>query len=367
MNKKGQATLKICEQKFKVAAIITDTHLSEKTSTTVGYIFTQLISRMKEEEVSKLYHAGDWFNSRKGQSLQVLKQTKEIIESLKASGIETFIIPGNHDKVDLDSEDSFLDIFDEYGFNVVKNHTIDYFGEVETGMLAVFMLPYFKETSQYPERLENLTGLGLSKNDKRPKVLITHVAVNGVKNNDGSEVVSELKEKAFKVFDHVYVGHYHNRSKVGHIEYIGSAYQANFGEDDQKGFSWLYSDGTIEFEKLKFPEFIKLNINVDSMNKEDSYKELLQIQKENPESNIRVSIIGDPSKLKAFSKNKLNEMGVQVTMIDQQIEDNKQTCEQVNVFDKSSVMSTFDKFSDEKQLEEKEKTYIKNKIDSCIV
>ena len=61
----------------------------------------------------------------------------------------------------------------------------------------------------------------------------------------------ELPARIFSPFDKVFVGHYHNRTVIPGtgIEYIGSSRQHNFGEDEEKGYTVLYTDGTHEFVK----------------------------------------------------------------------------------------------------------------------
>lgn len=60
-----------------------------------------------------------------------------------------------------------------------------------------------------------------------------------------------MPARIFLPFDKVFVGHYHNRTVIPQtrIEYIGASRQHNFGEDEEKGYTVLYTDGTHEFVK----------------------------------------------------------------------------------------------------------------------
>src|SRR5690606_9186694 len=97
--------------KKPIALILTDTHLKPDNISLVENIFDQAIAKCKELKIDTILHGGDWFNSRTGQPLSVLKATQRIIDKFKDNKIMVAIIAGNHDRTDYDSEDSFLDVF----------------------------------------------------------------------------------------------------------------------------------------------------------------------------------------------------------------------------------------------------------------
>ena len=73
-------------------AIITDTHLSSKNIALIESIFDQAIAYLKKEDIQNLFHAGDWFTSRTGQSVEVLVATQRILHKLDDAGIDLHII-----------------------------------------------------------------------------------------------------------------------------------------------------------------------------------------------------------------------------------------------------------------------------------
>ena len=89
--------------------VVSDTHLGEHNISLLYSIFKQLIAICKEKNINTIYHTGDWFIDRKGQTQEVLLATKTIINLIRQNGLRIFIIPGNHDKTDLNSSESFLD------------------------------------------------------------------------------------------------------------------------------------------------------------------------------------------------------------------------------------------------------------------
>ena len=55
------------------------------------------------------------------------------------------------------------------------------------------------------------------------------------------------------------IGHYHDAKVINNIVYTGSAYQANFGENTEKGLCILKNKGVIKHHPLLFPVFTTLD------------------------------------------------------------------------------------------------------------
>ena len=224
-----------------ISVLLTDTHLKKDNLDLVEDIFRQACEVCIEQKCKTITHAGDWFTNRIGQNLQTLLRAKKIFEMIESYGLEIIGIPGNHDKTDQNSESSYLDVFENYkSFRLIKTEGFVVLKGVLLGFIPYFSNPY------YSDRLSKLNKM-VDKEDVNYKILITHVSVNGVKNNDGSLVEEGVSPKRFKLWDEVIVGHYHDASKVGsNINYVGSAYQSNYGEDiSGKGFTLIKDDGTL--------------------------------------------------------------------------------------------------------------------------
>lgn len=333
--------------KNPIALILTDTHLKPDNISLVENIFDQAIAKCKELKIDTILHGGDWFNSRTGQPLSVLKATQRIIDKFKDNYISFTIMAGNHDRTDYDSEESFLDIFyDDPYFHVAEDgEYIDIYEDDknEENDIYVHFLPFFKESGSYVERLNKIETL-VGKN-----ILLTHVAINGANNNDGSMVSDCIPSSAFEKFDAVLVGHYHNRQQFDNIYYIGSAYQSNFGEDDQKGFTILYNDGSIEFIQSHFPLYIKYEINVEQL----TSKEILHLQQEKQSgNNIRIKIKGDQAKVKSFDTSLLTQAGISFDLshntVDKPLSDEEMSKNITH--DKKSIVDAFKSFCSDNKI-----------------
>lgn len=332
-------------KKKAIGVILTDTHLEKSTIEINKSIYKQAIDLCIQLN-TPLFHAGDIFTARSAQPLEVLQAFNDILTMLSDTGIKMTVIPGNHDKTDLNSRTSYLNPFSHNpNLRLINQH---YY--IDLVDLRIHFIPYFKEDGLYIGELQkSVNELSLSTSN----VLITHVSVNGVKNNDGSEVVNGIAKDAFNSFDKVFVGHYHNQSQIGeNIFYIGSAYQANFGENNQKGFTVLYNDGSHEFIKSVFPEYIKVVIDI-----EDEVG-LKKLQKEHADSlnNVRFVIKGDSSKLATIKKEKFAALGIDIKFESNEVNTNLMMASNNEFvsFDRSSIKDAYEKFCILNEITDKE-------------
>lgn len=333
--------------KQPLALILTDTHLSDDNINLVENIFDQAVHYYQKNGITNFIFIGDFFTSRKAQSLNVLLAAKRIFDQLKILKINFVCIPGNHDKVDLDSESSYLDVFLDEGF-IVRNYTFEIIND-----FCFHFLPYFKESGEVYSNYLKAANNNFYDRANKKNILFTHIAVTGVKNNDGSVVENELNTSLFKNFDSVFVGHYHNKSQVGtNVHYIGSAFQNNFGEDDQKGFTILYDDGSHEQVQSEFPKYIK--VKVDPTDK----KAIKAAQEEHKHSkdNVRFVFEGEESDLKNIKKEVFAELGIDVkfekpSAVPLHAEDLIEKANSLS-FDRSSINKSFDLFCETKRIED---------------
>jgi exonuclease SbcD len=333
-----------------IGIIITDTHLHKDNIDQVKDIFRQTIELCLDRGIKKIFHAGDIFTSRTGQPLAVLLAWHDILEMVGSKLIEMIAIPGNHDKTDLESENSFLDPFSSHlNFNVFTKQTLIFEDKIN-----ICMLPYFKETGSYLDKLSILNSM-IETQGKKVNILITHTSVTGVRNNDGSQVDGPVSSDLFKKFHSVFVGHYHNKQKVGNnIYYIGSSHPQNYGEDNDKGVTVLNDDGSHEFIKLSFPEYHKYEINIEKLDA----KTIKQLKEEKNKSNdnIRIILTGDSNKLKSFDRSLLLDIGLDCKLKSDEVV--KQVESAINdefiSFDQSGILGAFKEFCKENKLKEKE-------------
>jgi hypothetical protein len=120
-------------------------------------------------------------------------------------------------------------------------------------------------------------------------------------------------------FNKVFVGHYHDESFVGkNIHYIGSAYQANYGENiTDKGFTILFDDLSTEKINTKFKKYLKFVIDASDISSAEN--ELERIGE--TEDNIRFVFKGSKTDLDKVNISKFTDSGVQCVLEQDEIND----------------------------------------------
>ncbi|MFR9622507.1 MAG: phosphoesterase, partial [Rikenellaceae bacterium] len=188
---------------------------------------------------------GDLFLSRASQTLDILRAVHECLLRASGGGISVILANGNHCKVDLNSPVGYGSIFSEHpDVTVVWEYLSMTFGDNN----HLHIIPYFPEDGKFIDVLNEVKSQSLVKGAKN--YLYIHEGVNGALSTPAEK---EVPANIFTEFDWVYAGHYHNRCIVpdSNVEFIGSSRQHNFGEDEAKGYTVLYSDGTSEFIQNK--------------------------------------------------------------------------------------------------------------------
>jgi DNA repair exonuclease SbcCD nuclease subunit len=330
--------------KKAIGVLLTDTHLNKENHLIVRDIFNQAADLTLSLGLNVIYHSGDWFTNRIAQNLETLLLLTDIFEDLSKKGVKIIGIAGNHDKTNQDSSKSYLNIYKDKNFILIKNEEmiIDYDNKV-----AIGLIPYF--TKSYIERLKKLDSIRKKlKSEGFKTILITHIGFNGVKNNDGSEVEDCVPPSLVKFWDLVLVGHYHDASKVGkNIYFVGSSHQSNFGENIvDKGFCILYSDATFEKVMSNFPKYMKIELGLTD-NIEDEL-ELLKSQIDLNENKVRIIFKGEREDLHKINQSELKDMGIEIKYEFNDINDEILKAEDGDVIDidRKSLIKYFSEYCD---------------------
>lgn len=350
--------------KKSIGIISSDWHLDKENIEVKKNLILQQLDLADKLNIDTLYMLGDVFEDRKAQPLINLDGFGEILDLVEKRGKRLKAISGNHDKVSYLSEKSYLNQFRfHHNFDLYSS----YFCENQGLPIMFHFIPYFDEKSglylKYLEKAvekinnykNNVKKSSLSIKEKKDceykNILLTHISIDGVHNNDKNVVQNEIKQELFKAFDLVLVGHYHDRSEVGkNIKYIGSINQANFGEDEDKGCVILYNDLSLEYVNLEFKKFKKININL----KERSFKEIDEILKKysNSGDKIRFEFIGNKEELRSLDDNKFKKVGIDVKKKQLEIEEGIFSAAQNQFvsFTKTDILKEFDNFCEIKEI-----------------
>jgi len=332
-----------------VAVLMTDPHLDKNNGLLVKSIFDQAARLCLEHNTENLICAGDIFTNRSGQPLQVLNDFKDIVLDLEKKNIVLHMIAGNHDKTDPSNYSSYLDIYERYGCLVYRNAASKTMGKVR-----FFFIPYFQSKTWFKEFLKIKERI----QPNAVNVLVTHMAFNGVKNNDGSVINDGVSPKVVSGFDKVLVGHYHNASKVGdNIYYTGSCYQNNFGETiTDKGFTLIYNDGTTSKVRSFFPKYIKEVVDIAD---KTNLKNLIEKYEGDDENFIRFVFKGNKADAGKINIGELAKSGIdcKFELSETSAAMDIAVADEVFKFDKKTIVKDFMEFCKENDIKGEKMMY----------
>ena len=233
------------KESYPCLLLLNDIHISKDNIPAFKANWQEAIDICRKMDVKEIAIGGDLFFSRAAQTLDVLLAVHDALLTAAEHGIHVTIAEGNHDKVNQESERGYCHVFDQHS-NVL---VCDEYVSLPMGddcRFVLHMMGYFPEDGSFCTRLERLKEEAID--PKRLNFLYIHEGINGALAQPNEK---ELPAKIFEEFDKVFVGHYHNRTIIPktRIEYIGSSRQHNFGEDEEKGYTVIYTDGSHEFIK----------------------------------------------------------------------------------------------------------------------
>ena len=283
--------------------ILTDPHLHKNNLVEVRSVFIQALEKAKELGLKSVHCAGDIFDSRQAQSERVLNAFEDILDEYAEHDMNLIAIAGNHDKTDYTSYSSYLRVYKHHpAFTYVEKGGAGLFGT-----FALVMFPYIRE-DMYNDELKKAIKIAKETTKDLPMILLTHIAVNGVVNNDKTLIENDLDGDKFKAFNKVLVGHYHDKSRLGkNIYYIGACRQMNYGETPDKGFVVVNDDMSLDHIVAEFPLYISMKVNLSDGIDETIKKAKVELKKGN---HVRVVASGTKEEVNALDKQRFYSVGI---------------------------------------------------------
>lgn len=317
--------------------------------------WNEMLQVAEDYGVEDIVIGGDIFTSMSSQSLSVLMQVKKSIQTAVKKGFYITVANGNHDKADKESLIGYPNIYEGVeGYEVVSESKLMLFDD--EGSVALGIMSYFPENGSFPERLETFKKNAWEYFSTKPNniVLYIHEGVHGALGN--FDIPCELQQDILSEFYLVLCGHYHNRVKVGdNIQYIGASRQHNFGEDEDKGYTLLYADGSTKFIKNKVnTRYVTEDVNIDDL--DESFLEKIAEYKACDERTYRVRVRVKCTNLQAenFDRQKLLDAGASkvelLTEKTKHIEDT-QCANMDEKFDKRGILKEYQNFCDVKNID----------------
>ncbi|MDR1504150.1 MAG: phosphoesterase [Prevotella sp.] len=333
---------------FACVLLINDIHVSKDNIPEFKLNWSEALQVCEKKEIKLIALGGDLFQSRASQTLDVLLAVYDALTDAEINGIGVVLANGNHDNVDQEAIRGYCHVFGRH-VNVVVIDDFLTFAE-DNWDFALHMMAYFPENGSFTDKLNALIRGGLD--TVRKNYLYIHEGVNGALAHSSD---NELPAHIFSGFDKVFVGHYHNRTVISgtHIEYIGSSRQHNFGEDEEKGYTILYNDGSQEFIKNKAnTRFMVMDIPVEKVN--IHLKDYLDEIKADGRYKVKVRVHCDTADANSIDKNELVKSGaskVEVITKDPELKAITSTS-LFEKFDSKQIRENYQQFCREKDIED---------------
>tara|TARA_R100000458_G_C8277781_1_gene253472 strand:+ start:4742 stop:5803 length:1062 start_codon:yes stop_codon:yes gene_type:complete len=253
-------------------ALLNDTHCGVRNNNQMfaeyqGRFYREVFfPYLDEHNIKHIIHLGDYFDRRRDVNFYSLhKNYEHFIEPMRERGITMDLIVGNHDIYfkstnELNSPDYLLN-FDNV--NVYKDPiTKNYDG------LDIALLPWIN--SENEEECHEFLQLS------NAPFVMSHLEVNGGMMSPGHYHGGGTPQSWFERFEQVFSGHFHHKSTLGNIRYLGSQMEFTWNDFGDDKYFHVFDTETREIEMVKNPLKMFHKVFYD-----DTNETLMTIKKKN--------------------------------------------------------------------------------------
>ena len=244
-------------------AIITDQHFgARKGSKDFHAYFKKFYDNvffpyLEEHKIDTVIDMGDTFDNRRSIDLWSIDWAKETyFDRLQEMGITLHSVVGNHTAYYKDTNEvNTIDLLlKEYKNITTYSETTS----IEVGGCNILLVPWINEENKEKS-------LELIKASQAP-VCMGHLELNGFVATAGHIMDHGMDIDPFKKFKKVYSGHYHTRSNVGNIYYLGNPYEMFWNDcEDTRGFT-IFDTKTLEQMPINNPYRLFYKVYYDDHN-----------------------------------------------------------------------------------------------------
>ncbi len=344
--------LSICimaKNSYPCALLMNDLHIGKENIPEFILNWNEALDICDKRSIPQIIIGGDLFLSRASQTLDILLTIHDCLLRASGGGISVILANGNHDRVSLESVNGYCNVFSEHpDVVVVREYLTMSIGE---GSL-LHIIPYFPEDGKFLDILNEVKRCSFAHGKRN--LLYIHEGVNGALSTPAER---EVPTKIFSDFDWVFAGHYHNRCVIANsnVEYVGSSRQHNFGEDQAKGYTVLYSDGSHEFIQNRANIRYRV-IDVDAKGVDVNLTDLLTELKESGRYRTKVRVNATSAEVPSINREQLIGSGASKVEIivsePEQVEISSSSL--FDKFDNSKLRDTYKEFCREREIEDVE-------------
>lgn len=220
-------------------ALITDTHLGARSSSSIFRSYmqfwydTEFFPKLKEQGITEIMHLGDFFDNRNSISVMDIDfLVNWFAPQLVEGGFHITVILGNHDV-------AFKNTNRVHSLTVLKAAAPDNVTIIDKPTSSFIdgqsyaLVPWIN-SENYDDTMDFLA----THPDKDDTIVAGHFEIQGAKHYASSAPADHgLNAELFKEFQEVWSGHFHHKSKMSNVRYIGSAFHLNWQDyNDARGY-----------------------------------------------------------------------------------------------------------------------------------
>ena len=275
-------------------AMVTDTHAGVRNDNPAFQLYQKrcwewFFEYIDNHHIRNIIHLGDVYDRRKYVNFMSAKRLREdFFDPLDERGIVAHMIVGNHDMYYKDTHEvNALDEVISGRYDEVFVHSTPEVIRIDG--TDIQLIPWITESNKQ-QAIDAIT---------KPKasILMGHLELQGFTMHKGQISDHGMDRNVFDKFDKVYSGHYHHRSTIGNISYIGAFGEYTWADyNDPRGFSVFDTETSVlefiqspyrmfrivKYDDVADPNIVEKIQKTDFSKFKDCYIKLVAVNKSNP-------------------------------------------------------------------------------------
>jgi len=323
-------------------AILNDTHCGVRgdmieMSNYQGRFYNEVFfPYLDEHDIKHIIHMGDYFDRRKYINFASMKANiKHFIEPMTERGITMDLVIGNHDTYYKNTNDvnaPELLLYNQPNVSVYSECEVK-----EYDGFSIALVPWIN-SDNYADSVEFLRSAPAS-------VAMGHFEIEGALMMPGMTCQHGLDHSYLKRFDKVYSGHFHQKSEVKNIHYVGSQMEFTWSDyNDKKYFhifdtedqsltpihnpitmfeKGFYDDAKETFETISEKDYSNYTgkfVKIIVVNKDNPYWFDTFLDKVHAASPLHVSVVDDNKHMDFYGDDEVEDIEDTLTILSNYID-----------------------------------------------
>lgn len=331
-------------------ALITDTHIGARSSSSIFREYMKwwydnlFFPSLKANKVKTIIHLGDFFDNRNSVNLQDIDFVVNwFAPKLIEEGITMHCILGNHDVAFKNTNRvhsmAMLKAAAPKNVYVVEEPLLEEINGQEYALVPWINSSNYDSTMKFLDDVKN----------KQDVIVAGHFEFKDFKMYANSSLCDHgLDAALFKDFKQVWSGHFHHKSKISNVMYLGSAFHLNWQDHgDARGFH-LFEKDNLTFVENEYSLFVQIAFDEETFKamSDDEYKENFEsrfVRLVVDADYNKVSLLDTMAKIRRASPHDLQVINLQMLK-----EDNASTAEEVEERTSKSTEEYVELYIDER-------------------